>query len=178
METWDEFSYDCKSGGRAPRSIPYPLPSQLNRTLTHSLVASLLVLMSLLGGFIPEFSWQSSHPIFSSSAYTQDFNATQIANYARAVLQIEPHRQQAYQAIQKILGQPPPEIVCSQPNSLRKLPREAQRVAVNYCKISKKIVEGNQLSISQFNQITVRVRSDGELKRLIQNAMIRIQRER
>ncbi|MGH2416085.1 MAG: DUF4168 domain-containing protein [Microcystaceae cyanobacterium] len=133
--------------------------------------------MGLLCGVIPEFSWQSPQLIFSSSAYTQDFSDAQVINYARAVLLMESHRQQAYLDIQQIIGQPPPEIVCNQPSTFRHLPTNAQKIAVNYCTISKKIVENSGLSTTQFNAITVRVQSDQDLERRIQNAMIRIRQQ-
>jgi hypothetical protein len=149
----------------------------LNRTFIHTLVASVLAATAILCGIVPEFSSQSPRLNFSSSAYTQDFNDQQIANYARAVLLMESYRQQAYKDIQRAIGQPPPEIVCNQPSTFRNLPSEAQKIAVNYCKVSKKIVENSGISVSQFNTMTTRIRSDQNLERRIQNAMIRLQQQ-
>lgn len=153
------------------------LSHHLNRTFTRSLIANVLAAISLLFGIVPEFVWHSSSLTFSFYAYTQDFTEAQITKYAQAVLQIETRRQQAYKDIQQIIGYTPPEIVCHQPNTLRNLPSNAQRIAVNYCTTSKKIVENSGLTVSQFNTITIRVRSDQELERRIQNAMIRIRRQ-
>jgi hypothetical protein len=149
----------------------------LNRVLTRSLIAGFLAAMSILGGVTPEFSWQSPGIIFSYLARTQEFNDEQITKYARAVLEIESGRQQAYQKIRQIIGQSPPEIVCNQTDSLRNLPREAQTIAVDYCTSSKRIVEKSGLSVAEFNAITMRVRSERELERRIQNAMIRIRQQ-
>lgn len=150
----------------------------LNRVLTRSLIACVMAAMSILCGVIPEFSWHSARMIFSSYARTQEFSEEQIMKYARAVLEIETRRQQAYQKIQQIIGQSPPDIVCNQPDTFRNLPREAQRIAVDYCTRSKTIVEKSGLTVAEFNAITLRVRSDRELERRIQNAMIRIRQRK
>lgn len=150
----------------------------LNKFLIRSLIASVLAVMGILGGLVPEFSYQFTRLYFSSSAYTQDFNDAQVMNYARAVLLMESYRQQAYRSIQQIIGQSPPEIACNQPNTFRNLPSDAQKVAVDYCTNSKKIVENSGLNISQFNAMTTRVRSDKDLERRIQNAMIRIRQQK
>ncbi len=150
----------------------------LNRTLTRSLVASVLAAIGILCGVVPEFSCQSLRLTFSSSAYTQDFSDEQVMKYAQAVLLMESLRQQAYQDIQQIIGDSLPNIACHQPNTLRNLPPDAQKIATDYCRTSKQIVENIGLSISQFNAITTRVQSDQNLERRIQNAMIQIQREK
>ena len=147
------------------------------RVLVRSLVSCVLAAMSILGGAIPEFSSQSPKLIFSSLAWTQEFNDEQITKYARVVLDIETRRQQAYQQIQQIIGQAPPNIVCNQPDTFRTLPRVAQKIAVDYCISSKSLVEKSGLSVSDFNSITMRIRSDTELERRIQNEMIRIRQK-
>lgn len=149
----------------------------LNRVLTRFLIASFLAMMSVLCGVTPEFSWQSPGIIFSFSAYTQDFSDEQINKYARVVLEIESRRLQAYQKITQIIGQSPPEIVCNQPDTFRNLPREAQKIAVDYCITSKKMVEDSGLTVAEFNAITLRVRSDPGLEKRIQNEMIRIRQK-
>jgi hypothetical protein len=134
--------------------------------------------MSILGGIIPEFSWHSSKVVFSSFARTQEFSNEQITKYAKAVLEIETRRQQAYQKIQQIIGQTPPEITCNRRDTFRNLPREAQKIAVEYCNSSKKIVATSGLSVAEFNAITTRVQSDRELKTRIQNEIIRIRQQK
>jgi hypothetical protein len=151
---------------------------QLNRKFTRSLMASILATIGLLGGVIPQFSWQSSSLSFSYLAYTQDFSDEQITKYAKAVLQIESYRLQAYQSIQKIIGQSPPIIVCNQRNTLRNLPADAQKIAVDYCNRSKKVVENSGLSVAQFNAMTTRVQSDQTLEKRIQTAIVRIRQQR
>jgi hypothetical protein len=87
---------------------------------------------------------------------------------------MEPGRQAAYNEIKRIVGSPP-NIACSQPNSLRSLPGNAQAIAINYCKQSQKIVESNGLSIGLFNQITVEAQKNSEVATQIKNEMIRLQ---
>jgi len=136
-----------------------------------------LAVIAILGGLIPEFSWTTEVVSFRSSAYTQDFTADQIKRYATAVLLIETQRKQAYQAISQILGKIPPAITCNQRESFNNLPANAQKIAVDYCNNSKKIVQDSGLNATEFNAITNRVRSDDNLRRRVQNEMIRLQRE-
>jgi signal recognition particle receptor subunit beta len=136
-----------------------------------------LAVIAILGGLIPEFSWTTEVVSFRSSAYTQDFTADQIKRYAKAVLSIETERKKAYQAISQILGKSPPVITCNHLESFNNLPANAQRIAVDYCNKSKKIVQDNGLTAAEFNAITNRIRSDDSLRRRVQNEMIRLQRE-
>lgn len=149
----------------------------LNRNFIRSLIASLLAAMSFSCEVIPDFSRQPSPLTPSSSAYTQNFDEKQINQYAQAVLQIENHRLQAYQEIQALMGNSPPEITCNQPKTFKSLPQKAQKVALNYCFQAKKIAEESGLTDEQFNTITVRLKTDQNLKLRIYNALIRIQRE-
>lgn len=140
-------------------------------------MASLLAVSSLSCEMLPNFSQQTPQLTPSSSAQTQNFSDEQISNYAKAVLEIETHRQKAYKNIQNILGSSPPDITCNQPDSFKTLPKEAQGIAVDYCVTSKQIIENSSLTNEDFNTITVRLRTDKDLKMRIQNAMIRIQRK-
>jgi hypothetical protein len=154
----------------------YPL-ADLGQSLRRSFIVTFLAVIAILGGLIPEFSWTTEIVSFRSSAYTQDFTADQIKRYATAVLLIETQRKQAYQAISQILGKSPPAITCNQRESFNNLPANAQRIAVGYCNNSKKIVQDSGLTASQFNTITNRISSDDNLRRRVQNEMIRLQRE-
>ena len=155
------------------------LSSYFRQTLTRSLLLSILTTLSILGGVVPELSRQTPQLIFSFPviARAQEFSNEQIRKYAQAVLNIEDLRRQAYQDIQRIIGTQPPDIICNQPNTLRNLPTNAQKIAIDYCRNSKTIVERSGLSVTLFNNITTRVQSDQNLKRKIQNAMIEIRRQ-
>ncbi|MDY7047622.1 MAG: DUF4168 domain-containing protein [Microcystis panniformis WG22] len=154
----------------------YPL-ADLGQSLRRSFIVTFLAVIAILGGVIPEFSWTTAVVSFQSSAYTQDFTPDQIKRYATAVLLIETQRKQAYQAISQILGKIPPAITCNQRESFNNLPANAQRIAVDYCNNSKKIVQDSGLNATEFNAITNRISSDDNLRRRVQNEMIRLQRE-
>ncbi len=101
----------------------------------------------------------------------------EVENYAKAVLAIEQSRRSAFNDIQQILknGQIP-DINCTQSDTLADLPNDVKNIAVKYCNQSKKIGESQGLTMPQFNAITVSAQSDSELKRRIQNELIRLQR--
>jgi hypothetical protein len=152
--------------------------ADLGRSLKRSLVITFLAGIAVAYGIIPEFSWTTARICFTSSAYTQDFTDDQIRSYARSVLSIEEIRKQAFRSISRILGKTPPPIACDRRESFQDLPGDAQRIAVDYCNTSKKIVGESGLTSAQFNAITARVRSDEQLKKRVQEEMIRFQRTR
>ncbi|PLZ15705.1 DUF4168 domain-containing protein [Fischerella thermalis] len=126
-------------------------------------------------------SFVSSVLVLSSTAnvnaQSPQPNNTDIVNYSRALLRIEPERQQAFDKIKKIIGDREiPKIVCSEPNTFKSLPSEARDVAVNYCNRSQQIVQSNGLSIDQFNNITLQLQNNEDLKRQIYNTLIRLQK--
>jgi hypothetical protein len=151
--------------------------ADLGRSLRRSLIVTFLAGIAIVSGIIPEFSWTTARICFNSSAYTQDLTDAQIRSYARSVLSIENKRQQAFQAISRILGRTPPPIACDRRDSFKDLPADAQRIAVDYCNTSKKIVENSGLTPAQFNAITTRLRTDEKLKKRIQEEILRARRE-
>jgi uncharacterized protein (DUF3084 family) len=136
-------------------------------------MASLLAVIGILNGcnVVRIFPGQPSPP-------TIEITQTDIKNYAKTVLKIESQRKIAYQKIEKIMGDRPPEIVCDRPDSLKKLPTDAQKVAVEFCNYSKKIAQESGLTSSQFNQMTEKAQKDETLKKQIQNAMIQVRQEK
>lgn len=150
--------------------------SDLNKTFTRFFIINSLAIIGILCGIVPEYAWNSSGLVFSFFAYTQDFSQTQINQYAKVVLEIETERKTAYQQIQKILGQTPPQISCNQKDSLKKLPNDAQKIAVNFCNKSKKIAQDSGLKSSEFNAITDGLKKDSDLKNRIQKAIIQLRK--
>lgn len=148
----------------------------LNRSLTNTALASLLAMLGLIWGIVPQVSWDLARITFGTVAHTQEFSDSQVTNYAKAILLIETQRQQAYQQIQKIVGQNIPEISCHLTDSFSQVPRNAQKIAVQFCNNSKKIAQNSGLTTPQFNAITERANQDPNLKKRIQDAMIRIRR--
>jgi hypothetical protein len=157
-------------------SINFP-PSKFFKNLNRLLTIGFLVAVGVTGGIIPSIDKISNQLTFKGTAYAQDFTAGDVTNYAKAVLAIETHRQQAYQDIQRIIGTQPSDIVCNNPNSFASLPADAKQVARTFCRTSKKIVENSGLTVSQFNTITSSVQSNKSLERRIQDAMLRIQQQ-
>ncbi|NJL10881.1 MAG: DUF4168 domain-containing protein [Calothrix sp. SM1_7_51] len=119
----------------------------------------------------------SSGLVSSSKAYAQaaPVQSDEIMKYARAVLEMEPARQEAFNEIKKIMG-PVPPIVCSDQNSLNNLPGKVKDIAGNYCKNSQQIVEKNGLSNNRFNEITLQLQNDGGLQQKIQGTLMRLQK--
>jgi hypothetical protein len=101
----------------------------------------------------------------------------ELVSYSRALLRMEPARQQAFEEIKKIIGNGEvPKIVCNDSNSLNGLPSRAKDVAINYCNHSQKIVEENGLTIDRFNKITVEIQNNSDLKKQIYNNLLRLQK--
>ncbi|AKG22940.1 DUF4168 domain-containing protein [Calothrix sp. 336/3] len=117
---------------------------------------------------------------FISPAVAQNspsFTANDINAYARATLTMEPKRQEAMGKIKKIIGRGElPNISCDDANSLNSLPREAKKVAIEFCNNYQQIVKDNGLSSEKFNQITREVQNNENLRRQIYNAQLRMQR--
>ncbi len=141
----------------------------LNRIFTRSLMSSLVALLGILHGcsLVPNVSPTPSPPL-------SDFSDEEVKNYAQTVLKIEDKRQTAYQEIEEIINDPPPEIACNQPDSLKQLPKQAQTIAVEFCNQSKQIAQDSGLNSNTFNAITENAQKDDTLKKRIQNAMIRL----
>jgi len=130
---------------------------------------------SFLVGAIATMGLASSAFAFSSQVDAQ--TPTEIRNYAKSVLAMEPERRLAFEGIKNLIGgREIPQIVCSNSNSLNGLPNKARDIAVNYCNRSQKIVEQNGLSIDNFNKITRDLQSNEDLKRKIYNTLLDLQK--
>lgn len=143
----------------------------LNRIFTRSIMSSLVVFFGILHGcsLVPNLSPTPSPP-------PSNFTDEEVTNYAQTVLRIEDQRRIAYEEIEAIIEDQPPEIACDQPESIKQLPNNAQKIAVEFCNQSKQIAQDSGLSSIQFNAITENAQKDASLKKRIQNAMILIRR--
>lgn len=148
--------------------------SRMSKPLAASLIVGTFATVGVLSGVAPDLS-RPSKLVSNSAAYAQAVSNPELTNYARAVLVMEPIRQTAFNEIKKIIRGDIPPIVCHKRQSLNALPRNARKIAVNYCNRSKQIVESNGLTINRFNAITVNLQNDSSLKRRIHNELIRIQ---
>ena len=135
---------------------------------------------SLFVGAVATVSLVSSSLVLSSKADAQApqaVNPGELRNYARAMLKMEPERQQAFDEIKKIMGTGEvPKIVCNDNNSFSSLPGKAREIAVNYCQRYQKTVEDNGLSIDRYNTITTQVQGNDDLKRKMYNELLRQQK--
>ncbi|MFM2304957.1 MAG: hypothetical protein RLZZ135_2369 [Cyanobacteriota bacterium] len=127
--------------------------------------------LSILVGIVPDLTFGQPHHIFASAAQAEDFNDTELRNYAAALMKIEPARQSALAEVSKANGGTLPNLVCSQPDTMEDLNADAKTIFINYCEECKKIAAERGLTIDKFNQITQAVRSTPELKQRVQNFM-------
>ncbi|WP_232285661.1 DUF4168 domain-containing protein [Crocosphaera chwakensis] len=134
-------------------------------------MSSLVVFFGILHGcsLLPNVSPTPSPP-------PSNFSDEEVTNYAQTVLKIEDQRRIAYDQIEAVIDDQPPEIACDQPQTIKQLPDKAQKIAVEFCNESKQIAQDSGLSSNQFNAITENAQKDASLKTRIQNAMIRIRK--
>jgi len=130
---------------------------------------------SFLFGAIAFLGLASSAFALSSQVDAQ--TPTEIRNYAKAVLAMEPERRQAFEEIKKLIGgREVPKIICYDSNSFSSLPNKAQDIARNYCKRSEKIVEQNGISFDVFNKISREWQTNEKLKAEIYNTLLDLQK--
>jgi hypothetical protein len=152
-----------------------------SKWFSRSLLAALLSAMSCLSGLTPSISVKSGSILdFKAAVSAQDMNPEQLRSYARSLLAIEPLRQQYYNSIKQQLqqlapGESVPAIICSDRDSVNNLPKEIRGTAVEYCEQSIAIVEDNNLTIQQFNQITESLTSNPDLLNRITQELLRLQ---
>jgi hypothetical protein len=149
-----------------------------HRFLRLSLIRMLT--QSLFVGAVATASLVSSTLVLNSKAdaqAAQPVNSDELRNYARAMLKIEPERQQAFDDIKKIIGSGDiPKIVCDDNNSLNGLPGKAKDIAVNYCKRYQTVAQENGLDTKRFNMITLQLQSDKDLKIKMTNMLLCLQK--
>ncbi len=153
-----------------------------SKWLSRSLLAAILSTMSCFTGLTPSIALKGAAILdFNSAASAQQsapsLSDAEITNYARSLLAIEPLRQQYYNQIkQRLTGrQAMPQIICSDLDSVNRLPREIRQSAIAYCQASIKIVEKNGLTIQQFNNITNLLTQDTRILERITAELLRLQ---
>jgi hypothetical protein len=130
---------------------------RLQRILSQPLILATIATASLI---FATFGFNSQ-----GIAQTLNINNTEVTNYAKAVLGMEPVRQQAFEEIKKLIGSKDvPQVICNDPTSINALPGKAKDIAGNYCNHSQKIVEDNGLTVERFNKITLEIQNNNNLK--------------
>lgn len=133
----------------------------------------------LIGGFASAIATGIYLNGKQAPALAEAPGAASLVQYAEAVMGIEPLRQTAYSEVQKQFpGQSVPIVLCSQPDTIRPLPRDAKAIIVDYCNQAKAIIEGTGLNVGLFNQISQTHQVDPIVKQRIQDELIRLQQPR
>ncbi|MCG5061503.1 MAG: DUF4168 domain-containing protein [Limnoraphis sp. WC205] len=151
--------------------------SSLNwyHAISKTLGVSVISIVSLLSGLTPTLSGQDLS--FGVSAVhaqvNQNFSNEEITNYARVVLALESRRYQVFNEIKKIVGEVP-RIVCDEPGSINALPGNAPQLAVSYCDQAKQVIEARGLTVTRFNEITLRQQNDPQFRQKIQAEILRL----
>lgn len=146
----------------------HPLINRFPQMLSQSLILGIITTTTLIS-----ITFTINTTAF---AQTPTISSTEVTNYAKAVLAMEPVRQQAFEQIKKLIGgKDIPKIICNEPNSVTFLPGKAKDIAIKYCNDSQKIVESNELTTERFNQITVEIQKNNPLKKQLYNTLLRLQ---
>ncbi|MBE9042379.1 DUF4168 domain-containing protein [Oscillatoriales cyanobacterium LEGE 11467] len=99
-----------------------------------------------------------------------------IAAYARSVWEIDRLRRTAYQQIDEANDDnPPPQVICDNPETVAGLRGQVKQIAVDYCLQAQDIVREQRLSVPIFNEVTQRLTQDAQLKAEVENELRRIQ---
>lgn len=121
-------------------------------------------------GVVPSWSGRADSPItWSTAAFAQ--SANKIRSYAGAVLEIEPLRRRAYRDVRRMMNGNLPNDVCRQ----EQVPGNVRSICADFFDESANIIRRNNLSISEFNDLTQRSQSDSSLMNQIQQELIRQQ---
>ncbi|MEG4914262.1 MULTISPECIES: DUF4168 domain-containing protein [unclassified Microcoleus] len=147
----------------------------LNRRLRQSLFAGIISTAALASGWVPGLYTQSPNLVFGAAAQAQEISSEEITSYARAVLAIEPRRVEAFNEIKGMAGGSVPRVVCNETQEINKLSGGVRGIAVNYCQQAKKVIEGQGLTVSRFNQITLLQQANSGVKQQIQAELLRLQ---
>jgi hypothetical protein len=151
-----------------------PIPAR-SRTLRFPWTSCITALALILSGCASNSTPEASPTI--SPLPPETITEEEIKNYAKAIMAIETRRQTAFSEIQQQMNQEPiPNIICTQPESLKELPADVQGIAVNYCNKAKEIGVSQGFNMAQFNAITYTAQLDPDLQGQIQNELIRLQR--
>lgn len=155
---------------------------KLTKLYVRILSSSLLAVMGLMGGLIPELSVRSldnNTPSLTISlaqnAHGQEFTPEETENYARAGYKVELLRRETYQQIQNLINEPPPNIVCDQPETLSNLNSEVRAIANNFCNQSQQIVRENNLSISRYNELKIHYDRQNGFYQQVQDVLLKLQ---
>lgn len=141
-------------------------------------------LLALMGGPIQRTTgeWMLAPSAAIAQTSITDEEVTQ---YARAVLQMDAHRSEAYTRVKDLLltvdmSVSDVSMSCTNPRrDLSQVPRsirsEVEEVLVTYCNQAREIVAENGLTANRFNEITAAHQEDDALAERIRRTLIQLQ---
>lgn len=146
-------------------------PLKVNSYLSQCVIVGVLSTVGLLGGVVPQLSYHSLMPVFSSRAYAQDDD---VVKFARAIYAIEQRRVAVSEEVKKITGSVP-DIACNQSQRLDSFAANARSLIVDFCNFSRQTIEKNGLTVARFNEIMTQRENDAALRGRINAEVRRLQ---
>ncbi|MEM7770855.1 MAG: DUF4168 domain-containing protein [Cyanobacteria bacterium P01_E01_bin.6] len=157
---------------------------RIRRSVIRAIMLSTLTCLGVVAS-APHLSGNAPHlSVMGQPAHAQvskqvaSFDATEIRNYALSVLDLESLRQQRSSEIANELNvETLPAIACHNPESIRDMNRDIRAMVVQFCSDSISVVEGHNLSVGRFNEITQARNSNPSLQEQITEELLNLQRD-
>ncbi|MFP4222054.1 MAG: DUF4168 domain-containing protein [Phormidium sp.] len=146
------------------------------RVLSKPLATAATISLLLLGGCGGNASNENA-PV----AEGENSPETSLNNYTAAVWEIERQRQATY----RVLAENVPdseqaalaEVRCNQPDTIRGFSRTLRREIVDYCDRVAEIIEAQNLTVDEFNQIGDQFNEDPIIKNQVIEQLARLQEQ-
>ncbi|AHB87418.1 hypothetical protein NK55_00125 [Thermosynechococcus sp. NK55a] len=116
----------------------------------------------------------SPYSLAQTSPRTDVIAPWEITTYARVVLEIEPIRQKYYRQAQAAFQGQVPRNSCFGMNP-QNIPSGLETICANYGREAMQVLRKYNMSLEQFNAITLRAQQDGAFSQRIQAEMLRLQ---
>ncbi len=97
----------------------------------------------------------------------------ELINYARVVLEIEPIRQKYYRQAQAVAGGQVPRNSCFG-MSPQNIPSGMETICASYVREAMQVLKKYNMTLEQFNAITLRAQQDNAFSQRIQTEMMRL----
>lgn len=149
--------------------------SKFNKICIRISTTTVIGVIGLMCGLVPEVAHQSPSLSFASYAYAQEYTEEETINYAKAGYKVELLRQKIYKEIKGMINEPPPNIVCNQQETLNSLRDDVRQIANRYCNESRQIVREHNLTINRFNELKTYYDRGDSFYQQVQNILIQLQ---
>jgi len=97
----------------------------------------------------------------------------EVINYARVILEIEPIRQKYYRQAQAVAGGQVPRNSCFG-MSPQNIPSGMETICASYVREAMQVLKKYNMTLEQFNAITLRAQQDTAFSQRIQTEMMRL----